>query len=107
MRRHRGWIWIKRALFGRVDEQDLDDEIRFHLSEETQLRTGRGETPDTAERRARRAFGNVIRTKEETRSIWASTVAMQVAQDASTSWTATASGRFGDRCGSSLAVTLH
>ncbi len=62
-------------------DRDLDDEIRFHLAEETRLLSDRGLSDDEAAAAARRAFGNVVRAKEETRAVWVSTWFEQVLQD--------------------------
>lgn len=52
------------------DERDLDDEIRFDLSEETRLLIERGESVDSARTAASRDFGSIARVKEETREAW-------------------------------------
>jgi predicted permease len=62
-------IWAS-SVRRRDDERDLDDEIRFDLSEETRLLIDRGETPDSARAAAQRNFGNIARVKEETRETW-------------------------------------
>jgi putative ABC transport system permease protein len=60
------------ALVGRRAraEQDLDDEIEFHLREEERLRAGDGLSRDDAAASAHRAFGNVQLVKERTRETW-------------------------------------
>ncbi len=68
------------------DDRDLDDEIRFHLAEETQLLTERGEAPEKARVAAQRAFGNVAVAKENTRAVWISTAAEQFFQDVRFGW---------------------
>ena len=50
-------------------DRDLDEEIETHLALETQRRIADGESPEAAARSARRAFGNVTRVKEVTRSV--------------------------------------
>lgn len=60
------WQFITR----RHDERDLDDELRFHLSEETRLLIERGESADAARAAARRDFGSITRVKEEAREAW-------------------------------------
>src|SRR5918993_6088351 len=62
-------------------ERDMDDEIRFHLSEEARLQADRGLSPADAEIAARRAFGNVTLAKENTRAVWVSTRIEQLFQD--------------------------
>jgi hypothetical protein len=43
-------------------EQEMDEEMRFHLLMRTRENIERGMRPDEAEREARRRFGNVGRT---------------------------------------------
>src|SRR5688572_1157764 len=73
---------VQRLLFlpTRAD-RDLDDEIRFHLAEETRLQADRGLSEDEAATAARRAFGSVALAKEETRAVWVSTWLEQLLQD--------------------------
>src|SRR5262245_51096885 len=63
------------------DEQDLNDEIRFHLAEETRRRIEAGQTPADAEASARRDFGNVTLVTEATRGMWGSRVFDATRQD--------------------------
>ncbi|MGE5277064.1 MAG: ADOP family duplicated permease [Acidobacteriota bacterium] len=51
-------------------ERDLEEEIQAHLALETELRIEDGQTPEDAERSARRDFGNVALVKEVTRGTW-------------------------------------
>jgi macrolide transport system ATP-binding/permease protein len=51
-------------------EQELNDEIRTHLDMEEAEQREAGLTPGQARDAARRAFGNVRRTKEESRDTW-------------------------------------
>jgi hypothetical protein len=53
---------------GRV-EQEMEDEMRFHLQMRTWENIGRGMGPDEAERDARRRFGNIGRIKDQARDI--------------------------------------
>jgi hypothetical protein len=50
-------------------EQEMDDEMRFHLLMRTRENIERGMRPDDAEREARRRFGNVGRIKDLARDI--------------------------------------
>lgn len=50
-------------------EDELDDEIRFHLEMEARERARSGMAPDEARRAARVAFGGVERVKEEVRDV--------------------------------------
>jgi predicted permease len=68
------------------DDRDLDDEIRFHLTEEAQLRTERGESPEEARLAAKRAFGSVTLAKENTRAVWISIAVEQFLQDVRFGW---------------------
>jgi putative ABC transport system permease protein len=45
-------------------EQELDEEMRFHLEARTQLNTETGQTPDEARAAAVRQFGNPTRARE-------------------------------------------
>ena len=79
----RGW-WraVRRALFRVAQEdRDLDDELQFHLRQETQLMVDRGASIEQAQIEARRAFGSVALAKEKTRAVWVSTAVEQVFQD--------------------------
>ena len=53
---------------GRV-EQEMEDEMRFHLQMRTWENIERGMEPDEAERDARRRFGNIGRIKDQARDI--------------------------------------
>ena len=44
------WHWLFRRS---QEERELDEEMRFHLAEERQLRIDRGEQPDIAQQSAR------------------------------------------------------
>ncbi|HKQ79484.1 MAG TPA: ABC transporter permease [Blastocatellia bacterium] len=50
-------------------EQEMDDEMRFHLLMRTRENIERGMRPEEAEREARRRFGNVGRIKDLARDI--------------------------------------
>jgi putative ABC transport system permease protein len=49
---------------------DLDQDIRDHIEQETRDNIGRGMPPDEARFAALRKFGNIRRVKEDTRDIW-------------------------------------
>jgi predicted permease len=53
--------------------KDLDQDIRDHITIETQEGIERGMSPDAARTWALRKFGNVTRVKEETREVWSFT----------------------------------
>ena len=65
----------------RKEDRELEEELRFHLEQESQLRRDRGEDADSARRNARRDFGNVTRTMEVTREIWGWAAVERAAQD--------------------------
>jgi predicted permease len=62
--------WFARLFRRGNAEADLDDEIRFHLDQEAQLRIDRGDPPEHARQHARREFGNVMQVTETTRRMW-------------------------------------
>lgn len=72
-----------RKWFGRheTDERDLDDEIQFHLAEETRMRIEDGEDPEAARVSARRVFGNVALVAEVTRDMWGRRMLATLGQD--------------------------
>ncbi|HEY3441856.1 MAG TPA: ABC transporter permease [Paludibaculum sp.] len=51
-------------------EQDLDEEMRFHLAMKAERNRESGLSRDEAEWTARRQFGNVTRMKEQSREAW-------------------------------------
>ena len=57
------WHWRRR-------ESELDEEIGFHLAEETEERVAAGMSPEQASAAARRDFGNVPLIRELTRETW-------------------------------------
>ena len=62
-------------------EAELDEEIRFHLAEETEERMAEGLSPERALAAARRDFGNVTRLRELTRETWGWGPAERLLQD--------------------------
>jgi hypothetical protein len=82
------WSWrrlarrIQRALYlPPAADRDMDDEIRFHLAEETRLQSERGLPAAEAATAARRAFGSIALAKENIRDVWVSTTLEQLGQD--------------------------
>jgi predicted permease len=61
---------VKWRFHRRAKERELEEEILAHLAIEVQQRIEAGETPENAERTARRQFGNVGLVKEVTRGMW-------------------------------------
>lgn len=76
-----------RALFNRgAMEQELDDELRFHLERETEKLVRAGVPRGEAERRARIAFGGVDRIKDDTRDARGVTLIDSILQDLRYAW---------------------
>jgi predicted permease len=68
------WKW-------RRQETDLDEEIRFHLSEEADERVAGGLTTEAARFAAKKDFGNDCLIREETREAWGWASAERLIQD--------------------------
>ena len=62
-------------------EEDLRDELQFHLDEESARLAGEGLPPRQADLAARRGLGNFALVAENTRAAWGWTLAEQFAQD--------------------------
>jgi putative ABC transport system permease protein len=65
----------------RKEDRELDEELRFHLEQESLLRRDRGESAESARRNARREFGNLTRTAEMTREVWGWSALERAGQD--------------------------
>ena len=63
------------------DDRDLDEEIRFHLAQETERRIAGGMSRAEAERAARMTLGSPALVKERTRAVWVWTALEQLVQD--------------------------
>ena len=61
---HDLWFQLQTALRRRAVEDDLDEEVRFHLDRETAKHVAQGVAPAEARRRARLGFGqlDVVKT---------------------------------------------
>jgi putative ABC transport system permease protein len=71
-----------RALFRKTRaEQEMDDEMRFHLEKQTEQNARQGMSPEEARRAAFRQFGNVGALKEDCRDIWGARFIHELAQD--------------------------
>src|SRR5262247_99330 len=71
-----------RSLFRRRQvEQELDEEIRYHLERQTQERIATGMTPEEARYAALRAMGGIERRKEECRDMRGVNFIENLAQD--------------------------
>src|SRR5262245_441658 len=62
-------VWYRlRALVGRGRlDHDVDEELQFHLEQETAARVAAGMSPQEARRTAMRDFGGMERVREEGR----------------------------------------
>ena len=67
---HDLWYRLGTALRRRSAEDDLDDEVRFHLDRETAKHVAQGVPPAEARRRARRGFGQLDVVKDDCRQAW-------------------------------------
>src|SRR5688572_2203917 len=70
-------LWVSR----RRKEEDLREELQFHLENEADERQADGLTADEAGRAARRDLGNVALLREDTRTLWTWLLVEQLAQD--------------------------
>src|SRR5262249_55073483 len=71
-----------RALFFKPKmEEELDEEVRFHLERECEENIARGMTPEEARFAALRSFGGVERVKEESRDARGVRLFVEVWQD--------------------------
>jgi len=62
-------------------ERDLDEEILFHLEMEIRKNVQKGMDPVEARNTAERAFGGVVRVKEDVRALRGLALADAIAQD--------------------------
>jgi len=62
---------VRALLFRRATEQALDDEIRFHLEQETEKNIRLGMTPDEARRHALVQFGGLAQAREAHHDVYA------------------------------------
>ena len=80
-------MWLKfkrrlRALFRRpILEQELDEELRFHLDKEIERNLANGMNPREARQAALRSFGGVEQVKEAARDVRGVRVLEQAGQD--------------------------
>jgi macrolide transport system ATP-binding/permease protein len=72
---------LRSLLYSRRKEDDLRDELQFHLDEEAEERQAGGLPAKEARAAARRDMGNVTLVQEETRAVWTWTYLEQLAQD--------------------------
>src|SRR5580765_5014943 len=70
--------WLARR---RQKEAELQEELQFHLDEDTEERADEGVSMDDARRAARRQLGSLAIVREDTRAAWTWTLLEQLAQD--------------------------
>jgi len=70
--------WLRQR---RQKEDDLREELQFHLDEEAEERQEQGLTGDEARHAAHRDLGNLTLVKEDTRATWSWTFLEQLLQD--------------------------
>ena len=75
------WFRLRSLPRRRQLEQDLDEELEFHLAMRQQMLVEQGMPQEEAHYAARRAFGNPTRTKEATRDLWTFLFLETLAQD--------------------------
>src|SRR5262245_15003045 len=77
------WIRTRLASVVRreVVESDLDRELRFHLDMLTEQHVRAGMSPADARAAAARAFGQILRVKEDVRETWLSRLVETLGQD--------------------------
>ena len=61
---------IRRLIHRRRAERELDEEIRAHLEMEIERNIADGMSPEKAQQAARRLFGSVALSKEDSRAMW-------------------------------------
>src|SRR5687767_10533740 len=84
---HRRLHFRLRTLFGRgALEQDLDDELQFHLEMQTSAYVGLGMSAVAARARAERQFGSVAHHKDSYRDRWGARQAEILFQDLRIAW---------------------
>jgi predicted permease len=66
---------------GRRGEQDLDEELQYHVERQIELNIRRGMPPAEARRQALLQFGNVLLVKQDTRAVWTRVGFEQLLQD--------------------------
>ena len=69
--------WLQR----RHKEEELREELQFHLAEEIDERQADGWSADEAARAARRDLGNATLLREDARTLWSWVLLEQLAQD--------------------------
>ena len=53
------WRWVQEIVKRRVVNQQIDEELRFHIEQRAVENIAAGMSPEVADREARKRFGNV------------------------------------------------
>src|SRR5262249_16984950 len=61
---------VRPLIHRRRAERELDDEISAHLEMETERNVAEGMSPEEARMAARRSFGSLALSKEDSRAMW-------------------------------------
>jgi predicted permease len=78
----RDWLLrLKALVFWRRVEEELDDELRFHLAMEARKYIARGVLDEEAERLARLQFGGLEQVREECRTVRGTELVSTLSQD--------------------------
>jgi predicted permease len=72
---------LRRLLQGRRRDDEIREELAFHLEEDEADRVDAGVGADAAKRSARLDLGNAVLHAEDTRAVWISRVTERIAQD--------------------------
>ena len=75
------WRKLHWWLLRRRKEEELREELQFHLEEEAEARQAHGASAAEAVRGAHRDLGNATLLREEARALWSWTLVEQLAQD--------------------------
>jgi predicted permease len=67
-------------------EEELDEELQYHIVAQTERFVARGMNPDDAAIAARRAFGNTTQLKEQVRDSWGRRWVERLQQDTRYAW---------------------
>jgi predicted permease len=79
-----GWKWFRKLGWlarRRRKEEELSEELRFHVEEEAEQRRSEGLAAEQAKWAAQRELGNLARLQEDTRAAWGWTMVEQFGQD--------------------------
>lgn len=69
-RLHALWLRLRSLGKRRQLEQDLDEELAFHLEMRETRNRADGIAPETARNAARKQFGNVVKIRENSYEMW-------------------------------------